>query len=367
MLITDSALQLGASHHNQERHERRESLTVWQGEREPRQISNNSSPPSLDRLSRAIQMRMEQISFSQQAVQLQPQKAALAIESSESLESATGNDSELETSLMKLLVEAFSGMKIEVITLDDVRARIGQSEQVAKDTVPQQASDVQEPVGWGMVYDFYESHYESERAHFSASGVVHTADGKEVDIALELSMSREFLSEVEVNVRAGDALKDPLVINYAGNAAELTQKKFSFDIDVDGRSEQISFVKSGSGFLALDKNNDGTINDGSELFGALSGDGFAELAAYDKDANGWIDEGDSVYDRLRIWSKDAAGNDHLAALGKRGVGAIYLGHENTPFLLKGNENETLGMVRESGLFLSEEGAVGSVQQIDLVV
>ena len=55
-------------------------------------------------------------------------------------------------------------------------------------------------------------------------------------------------------------------------------------------------------FLALDLNGDGRINNGSELFGALSGNGFADLAQYDSDANGWIDENDEIFQRLKVWS-----------------------------------------------------------------
>jgi hypothetical protein len=218
-----------------------------------------------------------------------------------------------------------------------------------------------------MVYDYYESHYESEATSFSAEGVVRTADGKQINISLELNMSREFFTEQSINIRAGDALKDPLVINFDGNAAQLTQREFSFDIDADGRSDQIAFVQPGSGFLALDKNADGMINDGSELFGPQTGNGFEELAAYDLDNNQWIDENDAIYEGLRIWSKDSDGNDQLVALGERGVGAIYLGRIDTPFLLKDSANETLGAVQESGIYLQEEGGVGTIQRLDLVV
>ena len=158
------------------------------------------------------------------------------------------------------------------------------------------------------------------------------------------------------------------VTNYFdGNAVELTQRDFHFDIDADGRLDQIAFVGEGSGLLALDRNRDGRINDGSELFGAISGDGFGELAGYDQDRNGWIDEADSIYDRLRVWTRDGAGEERLMALGKAGVGAIYLGNLSTPFQLKDEENELLGQVRSSGLYLEESGAAGTIQQIDLVV
>mgnify|MGYP000465316364 CR=1 FL=1 len=54
-------------------------------------------------------------------------------------------------------------------------------------------------------------------------------------------------------------------------------------------------LQGGSGYLALNKNGDGVINDGSELFGTASGDGFYDLSMYDEDGNGWIDENDHAY------------------------------------------------------------------------
>lgn len=65
----------------------------------------------------------------------------------------------------------------------------------------------------------------------------------------------------------------------------LTEAKYNFDLDSDGREDLISFVRPGSGFLALDLNGDGRVNDGRELFGPATGDGFAELARYDQDGN----------------------------------------------------------------------------------
>ncbi|MEH6825976.1 MAG: hypothetical protein V7629_18945, partial [Motiliproteus sp.] len=121
-----------------------------------------------------------------------------------------------------------------------------------------------------------------------------------------------------------------------------------------------------SGLLALDINNDAVINDGTELFGALSGNGFADLSEYDNDHNGFIDEADSIFTDLKIWSKQA-GDDRLESLLDRNIGAIYLGATETPFELKDNQNLTQGRVRQSGMYLEEDGGVGSMQQIDMVV
>ncbi|MBQ8547586.1 MAG: hypothetical protein IJ427_03720, partial [Lachnospiraceae bacterium] len=116
------------------------------------------------------------------------------------------------------------------------------------------------------------------------------------------------------------------------------------------------------------KNEDGTINDGSELFGTKSGDGFADLAAYDGDGNGWIDEADEVFSKLKIWTKDENGENLLLNLKEADVGAIYLGNANTQFSLNNAEtNETNAIVRKTGVFLKESGTVGTVQHVDLVL
>jgi hypothetical protein len=68
-----------------------------------------------------------------------------------------------------------------------------------------------------------------------------------------------------------------------------------------------------------------------------------------------------------IWQKDADGDDRLIALGQAGVGAIYLGSTATPFQVKDDDNQLQGVVRSTGVYLKEQGGVGTVQQFDLVV
>ena len=135
-----------------------------------------------------------------------------------------------------------------------------------------------------------EYHAESEETAFSTTGKVVTADGREIEFNLDLSMSRSFEEYYEAHyTREVTQMLDPLVINLDTNIAGLSDQKFEFDLDCDGVKEQISMLEHGSGYLALDKNGDGVLNDGSELFGTGSKDGFADLAMYDEDGNGWID------------------------------------------------------------------------------
>lgn len=210
--------------------------------------------------------------------------------------------------------------------------------------------------------------YEQESVSFDAKGIVKTADGREIDIDINVSMSREFSAYyTEITNTELVVYCDPLVINYSGDPASLSDTKFFFDLDSDGVEDEISRLSSGSGYLALDKNGDGTINDGSELFGTKSGDGFKDLAAYDSDGNGWIDENDDIFDKLKIWVTDSDGNNTLYTLKEKDVGAIYLGNVDTNYSLNSKLDNTVnGAIRKTGLFLYESGMTGTIQHVDLV-
>lgn len=218
--------------------------------------------------------------------------------------------------------------------------------------------------GGQYVSEFYYS--EQETTSFSTTGTVKTSDGREITFNAELTMSRSFTQYASETIDFGaPRLLDPLVINLDVPAADVQDQKFFFDLDADGHDEEIAKLGAGSGFLALDKNGDGIINDGSELFGALSGNGFADLAKYDSDGNGWIDEADEIFDRLLIWTKDKNGKDQLVGLGKAGVGAICLSAQNTDFSINDAKNRTNAVVRQTGMFLYENGGMGTLQQLDL--
>ncbi len=209
-------------------------------------------------------------------------------------------------------------------------------------------------------------HTESERTTFSTAGTVKTADGREISFHVNVGMSREFQSRFTEDLQlARFTLCDPLVINLDGDVADVEDQTFYFDIDADGEKDEISRLGKGSGYLALDKNGDGVINDGSELFGTQSGDGFADLAQYDEDGNGWIDENDAVWDKLKIWCKDENGKDVLYRLADKGVGAICLQKAATDFTLQGQEGRTQGVIRSTGVFLYENGLAGTIQHVDV--
>lgn len=219
----------------------------------------------------------------------------------------------------------------------------------------------------GRHYSFY-YYAESETTCFETTGTAVTADGRKLSFNISIEMSRSFTQMAEECCDFGQPrLCDPLVINLNTNVASVSDQKFFFDLDADGTEEEISMLSPDSGYLALDNNEDGIINDGSELFGTSSGNGFKDLLAYDEDGNGWIDEADSIFKKLKIWTMNEDGTSELMDLKESGIGAIYLGYENTEFSLKNAENQTNAVIQKTGLFLYEDGDAGTVQQMDLAV
>ena len=230
----------------------------------------------------------------------------------------------------------------------------------AQDILAGNESQAEVSIGQQNIYE------EEEHSNFSISGKVTMADGKSVEFTLSAQLDRNFSLQKDARILSQNTQKtDPLAINLDDGIVTLRDSSFQFDLDADGTKENISFVSKGNGFIVFDKNNDGKINDGSEMFGTQSGNGFQDLSQYDDDNNGVIDENDGIYEQLNIWTKDGAGNDHLMPLKDAGVGVIGLEHNDTTFELKDDYNNSLGSIQRSGYFLMESGAVGFVQQVDL--
>lgn len=210
------------------------------------------------------------------------------------------------------------------------------------------------------------TYYEEEATSFSATGRVNTADGRTIDFNIEVTMTRTFMQQTRMSMPSlFGAFMDPLVLNTNAPITKMSDQKFLFDLDGDGQEEYIPMPFKGCGFLALDKNGDGIVNDGSELFGAKTGDGFGELREYDSDGNGWIDENDEIFSKLKVWYKDENGNDVLMDLKEADIGAIFLGEQATDFSLMGNDFQENAMIRSTGFFLRESGGAGTIQHVDL--
>ena len=206
---------------------------------------------------------------------------------------------------------------------------------------------------------------ESQELSFASKGTAITADGRTLEFDYGFEMSESFHEEYHSVESMFSKFVDPLVINLKDSPTKVSNQTFYFDLDMDGKKDEINKLSAGSGFLALDRNEDGEINDGSELFGAKTGDGFGELAVFDEDGNGWIDENDPIFEKLRVWSMNESGEMELYTLKQSDVGAIYLGRVPTEFIHHDDEQRARAAIRESGIFLHEsDGRAGGVQHVD---
>jgi hypothetical protein len=133
----------------------------------------------------------------------------------------------------------------------------------------------------------------------------------------------------------------PLILDLNGDGATSTfiyDTKTYFDLDNDGMRERTGWVQSGDGLLVLDKNSNGIIDNGNELFGnytkdaigAYSDNGFDALVQYDTNKDGVIDSNDDIYSVLQVWQD--ANNDgitnvgELYSLSELGVASINLSY-----------------------------------------
>jgi hypothetical protein len=266
--------------------------------------------------------------------------------------------------ILAQLISALTGEDVRILDPEKLNRKLGAAE-VPRDQAAQPPDGGQQQEGWGVRYTATETYTEQEQTVFRAKGVV-TAGGKAYEVNISLLMERASSTTATVDFRAGDALKDPLVINFGQNPATLSGQKTSFDIDSDGQTEEMPFVNPDSGFLVLDRNNDGIVTDGSELFGPSTGDGFSELGRYDENSDGWVDEADPSFNDLRLWVRNGE-EETLYSLKDVNIGAFYLGSTKTPFELKNGLGPLEGMIQQTGIYLREDGLVGTIQKLDLVV
>ena len=182
-----------------------------------------------------------------------------------------------------------------------------------------------------------------------------------------LEKSFQFMEHATIEGRASEDLEG-VILSLSKEVEDGSYTKAIESYEKQQEEAAISELGKGSGFLALDKNGDGKVNDGNELFGTKSGDGFKDLKAYDEDGNHWIDENDSIFQKLKVWMKDEEGNDILLDLKEADIGAIYLGNANTEYSFKDDSLNTNAVLRKTGVYVKEStGKVGTVSHVDLAV
>ncbi|MFN8036662.1 MAG: hypothetical protein U0V73_12080 [Acidimicrobiia bacterium] len=133
-----------------------------------------------------------------------------------------------------------------------------------------------------------------------------TVQDGEVDVTRVHSVS----IEARLRVQRTQKSQDPLVVDLAGDGIATTGVPGGrrFDLAGDGTARQVSWITGDDALLVADRNGNGRLDGGTELFGDQRGaaDGIAELARHDSNHDGRIDAADGVWGSLRLATADGA-------------------------------------------------------------
>lgn len=186
---------------------------------------------------------------------------------------------------------------------------------------------------------------------FSYKFTIYDEDGMEIIDPDEIELTTVPIEDIQNNMNGNyksyveaeqtAPQRDPLIIHLANtDKIEFTtlDEGVNFDLDNNNFKEKTAWTKNEDGFLAIDLNGDGIINNGGELFGdrfimpdgKISSTGFEALSSLDEDNNNKIDENDTVFDELLVWfdneNKGETDETELIALNELGVTYIDLNY-----------------------------------------
>ncbi len=192
---------------------------------------------------------------------------------------------------------------------------------------------------------------------FGGQGGGAPATGGQVQLEFRFS----FEMSLEVSVTQGEVQQgDPLVLDLDGDGIELTRYTAGARFDLMGNAQSVrtALVTGGDAFLAIDRDGDGRITNGRELFGEQNGatNGFEELRKLDSNGDGVIDRLDRDFDKLLLWRDNGNGISEpgeLLTLGQAGIASISLGYQNVDQAASGGNR-----IAQIAAFTFTDGRVG---------
>ena len=187
----------------------------------------------------------------------------------------------------------------------------------------------------------YRTNNYSDDITLSVKSVV-TADGDESDVQ-NVTLTVNF-------TESASWISSPMILDLDGDGVETlgVESGVRFDIDADGDKDKTGWVGADDGLLVRDINNDGIINDASELFGeetikndgSKASDGYDALAELDSINDGVINALDEQFDELRVWkdsnSDGITQEGELLSLEEANVSEISLGYTQSDRVDNGN-------------------------------
>lgn len=164
---------------------------------------------------------------------------------------------------------------------------------------------------------------------------------------------------------------DPLIVDLDGDGVETVNINHGvyFDLNVDGFAQKTGWVHSDDGLLVMDRNGNGRIDDGRELFGdatilkngKVAKDGFEALADLDLNNDGKIDSTDAAWSQIKVWQDlnydGISQENELFSLESKGIVSLGLEYE-TLSEIQANGNTRIGM----GFFTTFDNTLAALDE-----
>ncbi|MCV4274968.1 hypothetical protein OH710_20190, partial [Pseudomonas capsici] len=196
-------------------------------------------------------------------------------------------------------------------------------------------------------------------------------------------IGEDLKKEMEKSFGRAEDARSPLILDLDGDGVETlsTIDGIHFDHDGNGFSERSGWVGKDDGLLVWDRNQDGRVDQGSELFGnntstssgQKAANGFLALADLDENQDGVFDIRDSAYGKLNVWvdknSDGAVDEGEFLTLEQAGVKSINLDYVD-PGKLDANGDVPRNVVdvngnehRQVGSYTRADGSVGVIEDV----
>ena len=183
---------------------------------------------------------------------------------------ATDNDPRLR--LIRSLVEMLTGRRIEVFNARNAGRWRRTAGLICQPSVGRSPGAAR-PAGWGME----RPPRVPPRSRKPLFDQRHGHHGRWPQIGFSCNCRCRGLHYEESRQPAARRCRPqdrPAGPEFCRHRRPIDRQRFAFDLNADGQAEQINFVAPGSGFLVFDRNQDGKVNNGSELFGPTTDNGF---------------------------------------------------------------------------------------------
>ncbi len=216
----------------------------------------------------------------------------------------------------------------------------------------------------------------------STSGTITTGQQSQALTTEEMSASLARRNSYELNLkfrqntsveeRIGISLEelgikkvDPLVLDLDGKGIQLTEagKGAIFDVTADGKLDSTAWVKGNTALLTYDRNGNGVVDNGSELFGDQNGaaNGFEELSKHDANGDRKITILDPIFKALKLYrdlnGDGKMGKNEFSNLSELGIKALNLNFMRTSADINGNS------LILNGSFEREDGSTGQLADV----